>query len=137
MTLSRTFTASAAAAVLSLLFSMHASAARERGPFARSLNQVNAIWLDSNSCANGLSDEIEDRGFELTGSRRSADAILSVDFHPRNSEMGISAHYSATLQGEDGRVLFRTAGHETSLTLAELCSDVSDDILDRMEKRMS
>lgn len=135
---SRTMYATLLAAATGAIFSGYAgyALARDYGPFARSLNQVDAIWLDSNSCTNGLSDELEGRGYVLTNSRRSADAILDVNFQPRRTEFGVSARYSATLRGEDGRVLFSTAGHESSITLTELCADISDDIADRMEKGM-
>jgi hypothetical protein len=121
-----------AIAAMSTLFAGLASA---RGPYARSLNQVDAIWLDSNSCMAGLSDEASDHGFAQTRSPRSSDAVLEVNVHHLDANVGASARYSAVLHGEDGRVLFSTSGREDSISHRELCADISDDIFDRIENR--
>jgi hypothetical protein len=121
-----------AVATTSALFADLASA---RGPYARSLNQVDSIWLDSNSCLSGLSDEASEHGFAQSRSPRSADAILEVDVHQLDANVGASARYSAVLHGDDGRVLFRTSGREDSISQRELCADIGDDIFDRIENR--
>jgi hypothetical protein len=121
-----------AVAAISALFAGLASA---RGPYARSLNQVDSIWVDSNICMSGLSNEASEHGFLQSGSPRSSDAILEVDVHQLDTDVGNSARYSATLRGDDGRVLFSTSGREDSLTQRELCADIGDDIFDRIESR--
>lgn len=121
-----------AVAAMSALLTGPASA---RGPYARSLNQVDSIWLDSNSCMAGLSDEASEHGFLQSRSPRSADAILEVNVHQLDADIGNSARYSAVLRGDDGRVLFSTSGREDSITQQELCADIGDDIFDRIESR--
>jgi hypothetical protein len=121
-----------AIAATSALFAGLASA---RGPYARSLNQVDTIWLDSNSCMSGLSEQASEHGFAESRSPRSSDAILEVNVHQLDADFGASARYSAVLHGDDGRVLFSTSGREDSISQRELCADISDDIFDRMESR--
>lgn len=55
--------------------------------------------------------------------------------HHLDANFGASARYSATMRGEDGDVLFRTTGREDSISVAELCEDISEDIVDRIETR--
>lgn len=103
-------------------------------PDARSLYEVDAMAVDSNSCNGALRDALSDSGFLVT-SRRGADAELDVDVRHLDTEFGRSARYTATVRGDDGDVLFRTSGREDSITTAELCEDISDDIVDRIENR--
>lgn len=121
-----------AVAAMSALFAGLASA---RGPYARSLSQVDSIWVDSNICMASLSDEASEHGFLQSGSPRSADAILEVNVHQLDANVGNSARYSAILRGDDGRVLFSTSGRESSISQRELCADIGDDIFDRIESR--
>lgn len=113
-----------------------AGVASARGPYARSLHQVDAIWVDSNMCSAGLSNELSEHGFQQTSSPRIADAILDVNVRQERTNLGAEARYTATLRGENGRVLFSMNGNEESLTQRELCADISDDIFDRLENRM-
>jgi hypothetical protein len=111
-------------------------AALERGPHARSLQEVESIWLDSSSCSSGISHQLDRGGFLLTGSPRMADAVLEVNVNHLDTDMGAAARYSATLHGRNGRVLFSTSGRENSVSERELCQDIGDDIADRIESRM-
>lgn len=120
------------AAAMTALF---ADLAQARGPYARSLHQVDSIWLDANTCMSGLSDEASSHGFAQTRNPRSADAVLEVDVHQLDAHVGNSARYSAVLRGDDDRVLFSTSGREDSISRQELCADIGDDIFDRMEDR--
>jgi hypothetical protein len=102
------------------------------GPSARTVNQVNAIWLDSNICMGEIGEQLDEHGFFLTGGPRSSDAVLTVDVNPHGSE---SASYVATLRGDDGRVLMRTGGREDSVDDEEVCEDIGEEIADRIESR--
>jgi hypothetical protein len=109
--------------------------ARERGPFARSVDQVDAIWLDTNSCMDRMNLELDRRGFFVAGSPGSSDAILEVNVRPLDRDVS-SARYTATLRGRNGRPLFSVDGREDGLNHAELCADISETIIRRMEDRM-
>jgi hypothetical protein len=126
----------AAVAGSASVLSVQTAFGRERGPYARTLNEVEAIWLDSNSCNGGISQQLNTHGFLIAGTPRSSDAVLDVQVNPQDSPLGAAAKYSATLTGEDGRVLFSTSGREDSITHSELCEDIGDDIVDRIENRM-
>lgn len=104
-------------------------------PDARSLYEVDAMSVDSNSCNGALRDSLQDNGFLVTN-RRSADAELDVDVRHLDADFGASARYTATVRGDDGDVLFRTSGREDSITTAELCEDISEDIVERIENRV-
>lgn len=104
-------------------------------PDARSLYEVDAVTVDANSCNGALREELLDNGYLVTG-RRAADAELDVDVRHLDADFGASARYTATVRGDDGDVLFRTSGREDSITMAELCSDISEDIVERIENRV-
>jgi hypothetical protein len=104
---------------------------------AGSLQAVRAIWVDADVCPMGISQELADRGFMVTPSRRHADAILEVDMttngrylDPDSVEKG---RYTARLVGDDGEVLFHTAGYETDHDLDDLCEEVGNEIADSLE----
>lgn len=115
--------------------SAYARRVDDRGPYARSLSQVQTISVDSNECIGQLDDELDDHGFINSSSSR-ADGVLEVDVHQLDANMGATARFAATLRGRDGRVLFSTTGREDSFSVAELCEDISEDIFDRMRTRM-
>ena len=121
--------------LLCAVFAASAVTARERGPFARSMNQVDAIWVDTNSCMDSLSREMDDRGFLAAGSPGSSDAVLEVDVRPLDRRI-TSARYTATLRGRNGRPLFSMDGREQGLSHADLCAGISETIIRRMEDRM-
>src|SRR5688572_2718569 len=71
-------------------------------PDARSLREVDTIWVDSNVCTADIEDRLRDRGFFVTNSSRSADAHLVVDIFDRDSSrFDESARYSARMRGDD------------------------------------
>ena len=121
--------------LLCVVLAASTATARERGPFARSLNQVDAIWVDTNSCMDSLNREVDDRGFLAAGSPGSSDAILEVNVRPLDRYV-TSARYTATLRGRDGRPLFSMDGRKESLNHAELCAEISESIVRRLEDRM-
>jgi hypothetical protein len=108
--------------------------AREK---ASRLHQVDSIWVDSNTCSTQIRDRLEMRGFLVALSRRSADASMEVNVLPERSRFGDSASYTATLVGRSDRVLFSTTGSEESFDHVELCEDISDELIERLENRMS
>lgn len=132
MKLSKTM-AAIAATVMGVAF---LSAFSFGGPSARSVQEVDAIWLDSNVCTSGISQEIHEHGFVAVSSPRKADAVLEVNVRHLDANAGASARYTATLRGADDRVLFSITGREDSITQKELCADIGDDILDAVESRV-
>ena len=122
-------------AVCVALLASTMATARERGPFARSVSQVDAIWLDTNSCMDSLNDELDNRGFSVAGSPGSSDAVLEVDVRPLDRSIS-SARYTATLRGRNGRPLFSMNGRENGLSHAELCSNISETITRHLEDRV-
>lgn len=105
---------------------------------AGSLSEVDMIELDANTCAAAFSQELRASGFGITDSRRSANATLEVNVAERPSRVfGRDADYSAKLIGDDDEVLFMHGGTESSIDHAELCDDISDDVVDALERRMS
>lgn len=97
--------------------------------------RIGAIWLDSNSCTAGISRELEERGFQLAGNRRRADAVLDVQIDQRVASNGRAGAYDATLQRHSGRVLFNASGREQSLNRQDLCADIGEEIADALEDR--
>lgn len=105
---------------------------------AESLGEVDVIELDANTCAAAFSQELRASGFGVTDSRRSANATLEVSINDRPSDVvGRDGSYAAKLVGDDGEILFTHGGHESSIDHAELCDDISDDVVDALESRMS
>jgi hypothetical protein len=108
-----------------------------RSDGARSLQEVTSIWVDADVCPMGISEELEEHGFEVTSNRRYADAILKVDVATNgrfsNPDSVEKARYSARLIGDDGDVLFSTAGRETDHDMNNLCEEVGNEISDRLE----
>jgi hypothetical protein len=101
---------------------------------ARSLGQVESIWVDSNACLDGIGDQLAANGYYVTDSRRTADAILEVDVRDRGSEVGEAASYTARLHGDGDRVLFSASGRESAVSRAGLCDDIGDNIADGMDE---
>lgn len=113
------------------LLSMSTAMGRERSSWA----DVGTIWLDTNGCTSKLITELEDHDFALTNSHRSADAVLKVDVHQLDAHTGASARYSASLRDADGRLLMNTSGREDAISQKKLCSNITDDVLDRLSDR--
>jgi hypothetical protein len=104
-------------------------------PDARSLREVDRVWVDSNSCSADISDQLESRGFFVTNNRRAADAILVVDVDSRTSRrLDSTADYSARLHGEDDYVIFTASGTRNAYTHSELCEEIGDSIADSMDR---
>jgi hypothetical protein len=104
-------------------------------PDARSLREVDSIWVDANVCTNGIEDQLRDRGFFVTNSSRSADAHLVVDIYDRgSSRFDDSARYSARMRGDDNHVIFTASGTEYSRTQRELCEDIGDSIAESIDE---
>ena len=102
-------------------------------PDARSLREVDTVWVDANACTDGINNQLRARGFFVTNSARAADAILVVDVFDRSSRLNDSAQYKARLQGEDDRVLFTASGTEYARNYANLCEDIGESIAGSME----
>lgn len=108
-----------------------------QGDMARSLQQVRTIWVNADVCPLGISEELEQHGFQVVSNRRHADAILEVDVNTNGRYADHNsvekARYSASLIGNNNRVLFRTAGKERAHDLDNLCEDVGNEIADSLE----
>lgn len=102
-------------------------------PDARSLREVDTVWVDANACTDGISDQLRERGFFVTSSARSADAILVVDVQNRSSRLNDSAQYKARLHGDGDQVLFSASGTEYARNYANLCNDIGESIAGSME----
>ena len=102
-------------------------------PDARSLRDVDTVWVDANACTDGITDRLRERGFFVTNNARSADAILVVDVQDRSSRLNDSAQYKAKLHGSNDQVLFTASGTEYARNYANLCSDIGDSIAGSME----
>jgi hypothetical protein len=109
---------------------------------ARSLRQVKVILLESDSCREGITAGLGERGYSVTTEPGRVDAVLDVDVKttgrnldnlPEFGGIGKKASYSATLRGTHDKVLFSTSGSEGSINKAELCGDIGDDIGDRLK----
>jgi hypothetical protein len=103
---------------------------------ARSVRQVDVIWINSNSCMADIKEELLARGFDVTNSLKRADAILDVNLYPRRARYGETVSYTAMLRGRNERVLLDASGIEESRDYFELCEDISDDIADRLDSRV-
>jgi hypothetical protein len=105
---------------------------------AESLGEVDTIELDANTCRAAFSQELRANGFGVTDSRRSANATLEVRVNAHPSDVvGRDGTYAVKLVGDDGKILFTHGGHESSIDHAELCDDISDDVVDALERRIS
>jgi hypothetical protein len=102
-------------------------------PDANSLREVDTVWVDANACTDGISDQLRERGFFVTSSARSADAILVVDVQDRSSRLNDSAQYKARLHGSEDQVLFTASGTEYARNYANLCKDIGESIAGSME----
>jgi hypothetical protein len=102
-------------------------------PDARSLREVETIWVDSNSCTDGISEQLRDRGFHVTRNERAADAILNVDVFDRSSRREDTAKYQARLHGDDDRVIFSASGTEYAGSYPELCDEIGERIAESMD----
>lgn len=102
-------------------------------PDARSLRDVDTVWVDANACTDGISDRLRERGFFVTHSARAADAILVVDVFDHSSRLNDSAQYKAKLQGDENQVLFTASGTEYARNYANLCDDIGESIADSMD----
>jgi hypothetical protein len=115
-----------------LVLGAQAASAR---PDARSLREVDTIWVDSNVCTADIEDRLRDRGFFVTNSSRSADAHLVVDIYDRDSSrFDESARYSAKMRGDDNHVIFTASGTEYSPSSRLLCDDIGDSIADSIDE---
>lgn len=103
-------------------------------PDARSLREVDSVWVDANACTDGITDQLQARGFFVTHNARSADAILVVDVFDRSSRLNDSAQYKAKLHGDDDYVLFTTSGTEYARNYANLCADIGERIAGSMDE---
>jgi hypothetical protein len=104
-------------------------------PDARSLREVDRVWVDSNSCSADISDQLERRGFFVTSNPRAADAILVVDVDSRSSRrLDSTADYSARLRGEDDYVIFTASGTRNAYSHSELCEEIGDSIAESMDR---
>lgn len=104
-------------------------------PDARSLREVDSIWVDANVCTSGIEEQLRDRGFFVTNSSRSADAHLVVDIYDRDSSrFDESARYSARMRGEDDHVIFTASGTEYSPSNRSLCEDIGDSIAESIDE---
>jgi hypothetical protein len=102
-------------------------------PDARSLREVDTIWLDSSSCSAGISEQLRDRGFHVTENKRRADAVLTVDVFDRSSRREDSARYRAKLYGEDDAVIFSASGSEFARSYPHLCDEIGESIAESMD----
>ena len=106
-----------------------ASAAMARGLDARSVGEVDSIWVESNSCLGDIGDELRRAGFHVTHNPRNADAALEVDVFDREyGRYDSSAQYEAKLRGDDGRVIFTASGTEVAGDYRDVCEDIGDTI---------
>jgi hypothetical protein len=101
---------------------------------ARSLREVDSVWVDANVCTTGIKEQLRERGFFVSGSPRTADAILTVDVYDRESRLRDSARYKATLENGDADVLFSASGTETARSMGGLCDNIGDSIAGSMDE---
>src|SRR5262245_47877061 len=100
-----------------------ASAAWAR-PTARSLSEVDSVFVDANSCSGGIADELERHGFRIASSPRTADAVLAVDVDSRMGRRETSADYSAKLHGDNDFVIFTASGEKFAESYGDLCQQI-------------
>jgi hypothetical protein len=110
-----------------------AQAAHAR-PNARSLSEVDSVYVDASACTDGISDQLERRGFRVASSPRTADAVLVVDVADRISRRSSSAEYSAKLRGDDDFVIFTASGEKFAPSHFELCEDIGSHIAGSMDR---
>jgi hypothetical protein len=58
-----------------------------------------------------------------------------VNVRQLDANTGASARFSATLRDRPGEVVWETTGREDSINQEELCEDISEDIVKRLERR--
>lgn len=110
---------------------LFASQVMARGLDARSVREVDSIWLESNSCSSDIADELRQAGFHVTHNARNADAMLQVDVFDREySRYDSSAQYEAKLRGDEGRAIFTASGTEVAGDSRDVCEDIGDTIAD-------
>ena len=95
---------------------------------------IRVFRLDTNGCTPQLTHELADKGFVLTTSRR--EGTLRVNVRQLDANTGASARFSAKLRDRDGGVVWETTGREDSISQEELCEDLSEEIVERLENRM-
>lgn len=96
---------------------------------------LQVLWLDTNGCTPQLTEELQEGGYTLAQSRRSADGVLRVSVRQLDANTGASARFSASLRDDRGNAVWETTGREDSISQEELCEDISEDIVERLERR--
>jgi hypothetical protein len=126
-----------AVAAGSVLLATQPAFSRDRGPTARSLDEVGTIRVEGNLCPSRVSSKLTEHGFMASPALSGADAVLELDVatngHLSDQESMDEGRYVATLIGARNRVLFSTAGSEESLNLGLLCNDIGEEIADDLE----
>lgn len=116
--------------IVMMLFSPRNAAAKSEG-----WSDVGLIYVDTNGCTDKLTTELMDHDFALTNQRGGADAVLKVDVHQLDAHTGASARYTATLRDSGGKILVNTSGREDAISQKKLCSNITDDVLDRLSDK--
>lgn len=114
------------------------------GATAKSLSAVRTIYLNTESCKQGISAGLSERGYAMVGKDDKKDAVLEVtithqgrnlDNIPNFGGVGNKASYSAQMLGADDKVLFTASGSEGSVNMEELCQDIGDNLGERLRGR--
>lgn len=96
---------------------------------------LRVLWLDTNACTPQLTAELEDGGYTLVSNRKEAEGNLRVNVRQLDANTGASARFSASLRDQANKSVWETTGREDSISQEELCEDISEDIVDRLERR--
>lgn len=106
---------------------------------ARSLSEVKTIRVDGNLCPMRVSQQLNDHGFVTGHSHNRPDGVLKLDVKTdgdlSNQDSMEEGHYSATLVGAKGEVLFSKVGFEESSNLGWLCEDIGEEIAAELRTR--
>lgn len=121
--------------VAALLVMGGAAQARDAVIRSKPIPDLRALWLDTNACTPQLTAELEDNGYTLVPNRKQAEGNLRVNVRQLDANTGASARFSAHLRDQDGNAVWETTGREDSISQEELCEDISEDIVDRLERR--
>jgi hypothetical protein len=140
--LSRLFSGSACLFTLLAGLATPAQAVEQTG--ATPLVKGNVIRLDINGCTEQLADALADIGLGSTTSAQGrADAVLEgnisnyVPKDERDESRGdVDVSYWAVVRDAAGLTVSANSGREGSSSVEEVCEDVAEEIVDRIENDM-
>lgn len=107
---------------------------------ASEIEQVQRIHILAGDCAEILRANLSGHGFDIVGNQ-PVGAVIELKLRqlrplreslPVVESLGAQAKYEARLIGANAQILLSLYGQEGSLSLAELCDDIGDEIANKL-----